>query len=155
MATLHHINQSAYSSASPAAIYAILLDRPTWPSWSPLESFEHGSDGCDGPNSLGAIGTFVTGRTRSREELVELIPGRRVSYRLLSGLPLRDYRADIDLIPSDASTGTGAGTDISWQSTFHARFGTGWAYRFALGRFIRRCVRALAAEAGKREAVLC
>ena len=151
MATLHHINQSAHSSASPAAIYAILLDRPTWPSWSPLESFEHGSDGCDGPNSLGAIGTFVTGRTRSREELVELIPGRRVSSRLLSGLPLHDYRADVELSPAEA----GAGTDICWHSTFHARFGTGWAYRFALGRFIRRCVRALAAEAGKREAVLC
>jgi len=147
MAKLHHIDQSAHSSADAGTIYAMLLDRPSWPSWSALESFAHETDGADGPNSLGAIGTFVTGKTKSREEIVELIPDRRLSYRLLSGLPLQNYRADIDLTPTES------GTDIRWHSTFNARFGTGWAFRFGLGRFITKCVRGLAAEAAKRAPV--
>jgi Polyketide cyclase / dehydrase and lipid transport len=144
MATLHHIDKSAHTTASPSIVYAVLLDRPSWPSWSPLAAFEPGPDGSDGPRSVGAIGTFVTGRTRSREEVVELIPDRRLSYTLLSGLPLHDYRADVDLTPS------ASGTDIRWHSTFHARVGTGWAYRFGLGRFIARMVTGLAAEASRR-----
>lgn len=147
MAKLHHIDQSAHSAADARTIYSMLLDRPTWPSWSALDSFAHETDGDDGPNSLHAIGTFTTGKTKSREEIVELIPDRRLSYSLLSGLPLPNYRADIDLTPS------GSGTDIRWHSTFNARFGTGWAYRFGLGKFIAKCVRGLAAEAAKRAPV--
>jgi hypothetical protein len=37
--------------------------------------------------------------SRAREEIVELIPDRRLSYVLLSGYPFRDYRADVDLEP--------------------------------------------------------
>jgi len=59
---------------------------------------------------------------------------------LLSGLPLRDYRADVDLTPTDG------GTDIRWHSTFHPKVpGTGWIYRRALTRFIGDMVRGLAA----------
>jgi len=147
MAKLHHIDQSAHSSADASTIYAMLLDRPTWPSWSALESFTHEKDGVDGPNSLHAIGTFTTRKTKSREEIVELIPDRRLSYSLLSGLPLQNYRADIDVTP------TSSGTDIRWHSTFNARVGTGWAYRFGLGKFIAKCVRGLAAAAEKRATV--
>ena len=148
MAKLQHIDKKAHSDADPHTVYAMLLDRPAWPSWSPLESFEPETDGADGPRSVGAIGTFVTGKSRSREEIVELVPDRRLSYRLLSGLPLNGYRADVDLAPS-----AGGGTDIRWHSTFTAaRPGTGWIYRLALGRFINHTVRGLAAAAAQRMA---
>jgi hypothetical protein len=135
------INRTAVTSATPDIVYALLLDRPTWPSWSPLESFEHESDGIDGPNSLGAIGTFLTGRTHSREELVELVPQRRLSYALLSGLPLRNYQGTVDI---DAQRNR---TIIRWRSTFIAPFGTGWAFRYGLGRFIGKTVAGLARAA--------
>lgn len=145
MARIQHIDKTAHSEAGPATVFAMLLDRPTWPTWSPLGSFEPEIDGAAGPGSVGAIGTFVTGRSRSREEIVELVPGRRLSYSLLSGLPLRSYRADIDLTPS------ASGTDIRWHSSFTAaRPGTGWIFRLALGRFIGKTVRGLAAEASRR-----
>jgi hypothetical protein len=57
---------------------------------------------------VGAIRVFITKVSRAREEIVELIPDRRLSYVLLSGYPFRDYRADVDLEP----TGDG-GTVIS------------------------------------------
>lgn len=61
-----------------------------------------------------------------RERIVERVPDRRVSYVLLSGLTVRDYRADVDLSPR------GSGTSVRWHTTCTARPGTGWLYRRAL-----------------------
>lgn len=141
------IDKTAQSPAAPDVLYELLLHRQGWPEWSPLGSFEHERDGDDGPDSVGAVGTFTTGRTRAREEIVELVPGRRLSYRLLSGMRLSDYRADVDLVAVDG------GTTIRWRSTFGAPWGTGWAYRLALGTFIGRCAKGLAAEGARRVAM--
>jgi Polyketide cyclase / dehydrase and lipid transport len=139
---VHEIDLTARSTADPATVYALLADSSTWPSWSPLGSYELERPGQATPCGLGAIRIFRTGRVTSREEIVELIPDRRLSYTLLSGLPLRGYRADIDLSP-DAD-----GTLIRWHSRFTAaRPGTGWFYRWFLGRFIQRSVNGLATHA--------
>jgi len=136
------IDVAAVSAAKPDVVYALLADGSTWPTWSPIGSFELERPGPMAPEGLGAVRVFRTGRTVSREELVELVPGRRLSYRLLSGLPLRGYRADVDLTPA------GTGTTIRWHSTFRPRVpGTGWLYRLVLGRFIQRCADGLAAHA--------
>ena len=136
------IDEQAWSPASPDTVYALLADGSTWPTWSGIDSFELRSPGDAGGESLNAVRVFRTGRTTSVERLVELVPGRRLSYALLNGLPLRDYRADIDL------TGVDAGTMIRWHSTFvAARPGTGWMYRLVLSRFIGKAVRGLAEHA--------
>ena len=49
-------------------------------------------------------GYTSTGRTRSCERIVELVPDQRLSYALESGLPLRGYRADVDLEPNGDGT---------------------------------------------------
>jgi len=136
------IDERAWSAASPETVYALLADGATWPTWSGIDSFELRSPGDTGGESLNAVRVFRTGRTTSVERLVELEPGRRLSYVLLSGLPLRDYRADVDLLAADG------GTLIRWRSTFSAkRPGTGWLYRRVLARFIRKCVEGLAEQA--------
>lgn len=136
------IDEGAWSPASSETVYALLADGATWPAWSGIGSFELREPGESGGESLNAVRVFRTGRTTSVERLVELVPGRRLSYSLLDGLPLRDYRADVDLTPKDG------GTAIRWHSTFSAkRPGTGWLYRLVLGRFIRGCVRGLAYHA--------
>ncbi|MEE6262417.1 SRPBCC family protein [Plantactinospora sonchi] len=132
------------TAAGPATVYALLVDGAGWPSWSPLDTFTLESPGADEPEGVGAIRVFRTGRVTSRERVVERVPGRRFSYELLSGLPLRDYRADVDLTPD------GTGTTIRWHSSFTARVpGTGWLYRRALDRFIRRCAEGLASRAAQ------
>ncbi|MEY2431379.1 MAG: hypothetical protein QOC92_1104 [Acidimicrobiaceae bacterium] len=139
---MKHIDEKAWSAADPDTIYNLLSEGATWPTWSRIGSFELEQPGEGGGEGLNAIRVFRTGRTASRERLVELVPGRRLSYVLLSGLPLRDYRADVDLTPSEG------GTTIRWHSTFAPkRPGTGWLYRWALGKFIRGCVRGLAQHA--------
>lgn len=147
MTKRHEIDRRAHTTAPAQVVHAMLLDRPSWPAWSPLDGFQHETDGADGPNSLGAIGTFSTGRKRSREEIVELIPNQRLSYTLLSGLPLHGYRADIDITPDSDPA---AGCTVRWHSTFGARPGTGWIYRLALGTFIQRMVDGLATAAAAR-----
>jgi len=139
---MQEIDERAWSPASPKTVYALLADGATWPTWSGIGSFELRQPGDGGGEGLNAVRVFRTGRTTSVERLVELVPGRRLSYVLLSGLPLRDYRADVDLLPADG------GTLIRWHSTFAAkRPGTGWLYRRVLARFIRKGVDGLAEHA--------
>lgn len=123
------------TTADPAAVYALLKDGATWPSWSPIGSFELRTGG---PEQVGSVRAFRTSGLTSVERIVELVPDKRLSYVLERGLPLRDYRADVDVAPGQ----------IRWHSTFRAKVpGTGWFYRRALGRFIRRCAEGLAARA--------
>jgi Polyketide cyclase / dehydrase and lipid transport len=141
---VQRIEVTARSAADPMAVYRLLAAGNTWPVWSPIGSFELERAGPDGSESLGAIRVFRTGRVTSREEIVELVPGRRLSYALLSGLAIRDYRADVDLTPD------GTGTVIRWQSRFTGKVpGTGWLYRVTLARFIRRCADGLAGYAAQ------
>jgi uncharacterized protein YndB with AHSA1/START domain len=143
---IQRIAAEATTDATPDAVWALLSDRSTWPSWSPLGSHSGERPGQDGtPDGLGGIARFVTGRHRVREEIVERVPPRRLSYTLLSGLPLRDYRAVVELEPA------GAGTRIRWSATFvPQRSGTGWVYRLALTRIFRGMVTGLAAAAPAR-----
>jgi len=141
------IDVRATTPASAQTVYALLTDGSTWPDWSPLGSFELAQPGAEGGESVGAVRVFRTGRVRSQEQIVELVPAERFSYVLRKGLPLRDYRADVELsrLP--------AGTEIRWHSTFTGKLpGTGPLYRRQLERFIRRTVDGLAQYAARREA---
>lgn len=140
---IQRIAAEATTEAPPDAVWALLSDRSTWPSWSPLGSHSGERRGADGtPDGLGGIAQFVTGRHCVREEIVEREAPRRLSYALLSGLPLRDYRAVVELTPA------GTGTRIRWSATFFpGRPGTGWLYRLALTRIFRGMVTGLAAAA--------
>lgn len=131
------------TEASPDVLYQLLRDGATWPTWSPLDSFELREPAADEPEGLGAIRMFRTGRVASVERLVELVPDRRLSYELVSGLPLRGYHADVDLEKDEEGRIT-----IHWHSTFEPKVpGTGWLYRRALSRFITRCANGLATYA--------
>ena len=138
------IDRTATTAADPRAVYALLADGSTWPEWSPLGSFELIEPGDGTPEGLGAVRLFTTGRHRSRERVVERSPGEVFAYVLEAGLPLRDYRAVVTLVPTEA------GTLIRWRSTFRAKVpGTGWLYRRELGKFIGRTVEGLASAAAR------
>lgn len=139
------IDRRAVVAAPPSAIWADLVDGASWPSWSPLGSYELVTPGSDGPDApLGEVRIFRTkqlvGESVAREEVVEVVPERRLSYTLLHGLPLEGYRSDIDLTPVDG------GTEVRWRSTFTAGAVRGRFYQRVLGLFIQRCVDGLAAK---------
>jgi hypothetical protein len=143
---LHAIDKTATTTGDPGSVYELLADGSTWPAWSPIGSFELLAAGDGSPEGLGAVRLFTTGRHKSRERVVERIPGRSFAYVLEAGLALRDYKAVVTLVPN----GDG-GTTINWHSTFSAKVpGTGGLYRRQLGAFIEQCVQGLAAAAGEQ-----
>ena len=66
----------------------------------------------------------------------------------MSGFPLKDYRADIDLAARQDG-----GTVISWQASFDPKYpGTGWFWRLFMTLVLRKIASDLAAAAEKRVA---
>ena len=139
-----HIQVTQHSAAAPAAVFALLIDGETWPRWSPIEAFELERTGDPPPEGVGAIRALRRGRTTGRDEIVEVVPDRRLSYRSLSGLPVRDYRAHVDLEPD------GKGTTIRWEASFAPKVvGAGWLLERGLRSFLEQCVRGLAEHAAQ------
>jgi hypothetical protein len=136
------IEHHATTTADPATVYALLRDGASWPSWSPIESFELERPGADEPEGVGAVRVFRGGRVVGRDEIVELLPDRRLSYAHTSNLPVRNYRGDVDLEPADG------GTAIRWVSQFDPKVpGTGGLLRRGLDGFVEKTVTGLAEHA--------
>jgi len=137
------------TTADAATVYALLREGATWPTWGPLDSFELEREGEGEPEGLGAVRIFRSGRVTGRDTVAELIPDRRFSYTHVSNLPIRDYRADVDLEPAEH------GTRIRWVSTFDPKIpGTGPLLRRGLDGFVAKLVGGLAehaSRAGARE----
>jgi uncharacterized protein YndB with AHSA1/START domain len=137
------VSAAAKSAASPARVFALLKDGSSWPQWSLFDAFVLERQGAAEPLGVGAIRVFITKVSKAREEVVELIPDRRLSYILLSGLPLTHYRADVDLEP-----GEHGGTVIHWRSRFGAKhLGTGWLWKWLMRRTLQTVANQLAEAA--------
>jgi Polyketide cyclase / dehydrase and lipid transport len=141
MARRISIDVGAHTCATPDVIFALLVDGGTWPDWSPIEDFELEQAG-DPRTGLGEIRVFRKGRTIGRDQVVEVVPKRRLAYVSLSGFPVRDYRAEIELQAIER------GTAIRWRASFLSRFPlTGGLLQRGLRSFLGDCVRGLATYA--------
>lgn len=120
------ITVETLSRAAPASVFRLLRDGATWPRWSLFDGFALEREGTgDDRLGVGAVRVFTTKVSRAREEVVEIVPDRRLSYVLLSGLPFENYRADVDLVPQ-----ADGGTLIRWRSRFDPRPAwMGWFWR--------------------------
>jgi uncharacterized protein YndB with AHSA1/START domain len=147
----HRLEVGARSAAPPEVVFEVLADGARWQEWAgptvPRSRWER--EGVPPPGGVGAVRRLGRGPFGASEEILAYDPPRRLSYTVLSGLPVRSYRADVDL---DAD---GDGTRIRWRATFEPKVpGTGALLaRFltvTLGSFARR----LAAHAATRSAGL-
>jgi len=137
------VEAHARSAAGREAVWAVVADARGWSRWGGWESAELEREGDPPPAGLGAVKALKRGRVVSREEVTVFDPPSRFGYRLLSGLPLRGYEAEITL--ADAP---GGGTDITWRSQFEPKIPlTGGLFRRALQKFIADTVQRLAREA--------
>lgn len=133
----------ARSAADPSDVFALLKDGATWPLWSMFSAFELERAGESDPLGVGAIRVFVSPGRRAREEVVEVVNERQLSYVLRSGMPFRDYRADVRLEPRKPG-----GTEISWKAHFEVKsFGTRWFWKLVMRRVLRSTARKLAKAA--------
>ena len=143
MASRIDFEAQATTLAGAPAVYRLLADGASWPSWTPIGRFELEAEGAEGRESAGAIRVFISGPVRSREQLVELKESELLRYTVLSGPPMRNHSARVDLSPTE-----GGGTRIVWHESFEPKWpGTGPLLRWFLARFVQRCADGLAAAA--------
>jgi len=144
----YSFSTEATSSVGPDVVFAILADATGWKDWAgPFirESFWE-REGTPAPGGVGAIKRLGGKPVYSREETVAYDPPTHYAYRILSGQPVKAYRADVDLTPVDA------GTRIRWSFRVEPRVpGTGAFMRFYLGRIVAGLARRLAAYAEKQQ----
>ncbi len=130
------VSATARSQATPAQLYARLLDTERWPEWSTVTGAEVERPG--GPDGLGLVRRLRTGPILVREEVVEAERDRRQVYVQLSGLPIDDYRAEVRLDPAPH------GAVVTWSASFRPRRAV-WFWRafmqLAMSGFAKRLAR--------------
>jgi uncharacterized protein YndB with AHSA1/START domain len=136
------ISVEARSNAAPDRVWELLADAASWARWAPFDEAELESEGAPKPEGIGALRRFRHGRRVTRERVVTFEPPSRFSYELVSGLPIRDYRADVTLAADNG------GTLISWESRFRGKFPVPAALvKPTLERFVRDTAEGLARAA--------
>ena len=144
------ISKSGQAEAPIGVVWSLLADARNYSTWALPRSTTLEREGSPTPDGVGAIRRFGSWPFFSREEVVEFEPPHRLSYVLRSGLPVRDYRADVELREVVASTG-GAATAVSWTSAFDVRYR--WLrppMRLLLNVTLKDFVKRLAKEAARR-----
>ena len=137
------VEARVHAAALPVLVYEVAKDSSRYPDWSIIGAFEHVRDGAGERYGVGSLRIYRTWPLRLLEEVTELVPEQKVSYVLLRGLPLRNYRSSINLAPA-----LGGGTDVHWRSTFEPTLpGTAGACRAFMRYVIGKTAPALAKEA--------
>jgi uncharacterized protein YndB with AHSA1/START domain len=91
-------------AAPPEIVFDVFTDHRRYTEITPLRKAELEREGEPAPNGVGAIRRLTAIGPPMREEVLAYEPGRRFSYKLLSGLPVRDHVGTVELTPSGAGT---------------------------------------------------
>jgi hypothetical protein len=124
---------STVRCAAPVeVVWPLVGEAERWKDWSWMTRTFLLRPGVPAPDGVGARRRFGLGPGGSTEEVVAWEPPHHLGYVMVRGLPLRRYRADVDL-RSD-----GGGTVITWRGTFDEVIpGSGALLRVALRRMTR------------------
>jgi hypothetical protein len=137
------------STASPAAVFAVLADATRWREWAGrmITVSEWEREGDPAPGGVGAIRKLGRPPAYALEQILEYDPPHHLAYTIVRGLPVRGYHADIDLHPTP-----GGGTTIRWSGAFEPKVpGTGEMFAAVLERIVRGYATGAAAEAARRD----
>ncbi len=91
-------------AAPPDVVFDVLTDHRRYTEITPLRKAELEREGEPAPNGVGAIRRLTAVGPPMREEVLAYEPAERFSYKLLSGLPVRDHVGTVELTPSGSGT---------------------------------------------------
>jgi hypothetical protein len=133
----HIVRAEAESSAPIDTVWHLLSTVDTWPSWSKHKFARLERNGSPTPDGLGAIRVLAVDPGKptkcNREEVVAFDVPTHFGYILLSGQPLDDYRADVQLTAQPDG-----GTRIVWESRFDTHGVTGWFWVLVIRWVVKR-----------------
>ncbi|MHB8498853.1 MAG: SRPBCC family protein [Acidimicrobiales bacterium] len=99
--------------AGPEVVWSLVANANTFPKWGPWNDGGYRPPSA-GPSQEGSVQWFRYGRrTTSVEQILEIDELRRLAYTVVSGIPVKNYRAEVTLTPT--STG---GTSIRWAASW-------------------------------------
>jgi hypothetical protein len=123
----------ARTDAPVEDVWPLVGEAARWRDWSFLTATGLEREGTPAPDGVGAIRSFTRFGVGSREEVLAWDPPHHLAYRILSGFPVRDYRADVTLEPA------GPGTRIEWAGSYRPKVpGTGRLLQMVLPRMMQR-----------------
>jgi uncharacterized protein YndB with AHSA1/START domain len=91
-------------AAPPEIVFDVLTDHRGYAAMTSLRKSALEREGEPAPNGVGAIRVLGTVGPPVREEVISYEPAVRFSYKLLSGLPVRDHVGTVQLTPQGAGT---------------------------------------------------
>jgi uncharacterized protein YndB with AHSA1/START domain len=134
-------------AAPPEVVFEVLTDHRGYDRITPLRRAELEREGTPPPNGVGAIRVLSAVGPPLREEVLVYEPGRRFSYKLLSGLPVRDHVGTVELSPS----ATGSKVSYAVRTTPTVPVG-GFALVALVKQGIRQLLGGIAKESERRAA---
>jgi hypothetical protein len=96
-------------------VWSVMTDHARYVNWTSASRVTMERTGAPEPDGVGAVRVFHTGPVRVREEVLEFEPLDRMVYRVVSGMPVRDYRSEMRLDDD------GDVTVLTWSSSFEPR----------------------------------
>jgi uncharacterized protein YndB with AHSA1/START domain len=90
--------------APPEVVFDVLTDHRRYSEITRLRKSTLEREGDPAPDGVGAIRVLAAVGPPIREEVVVYERPSRFSYKVLSGLPLRDHLGTVSLEPSDGAT---------------------------------------------------
>lgn len=101
MASFRYVRQVA---APPEVVFDVLTDHRRYNEITPVRKAELEREGEPEPNGVGAIRVLTVVPPPMREEVIAYERPDRFSYKVLSGLPVRDHVGTVELKASNGGT---------------------------------------------------
>jgi uncharacterized protein YndB with AHSA1/START domain len=91
-------------AAPPQTVFEVLTDHRRYSKITPLFASKLEREGEPAPNGVGAVRVLSGVGPPLREEVIAYESPARFSYKLLSGLPVRDHIGTVELSPDGVGT---------------------------------------------------
>jgi len=132
-------------SAPVDIVWEVLTDHRAYANWGAAKTSALETEGAPDVNGVGAVRRLADGLLVIREKVLEFEPKRRFAYTIVSGPPVRDYRATVTL------TADGDATNVRWAVAFRPKIPfTGLFLRPVVKRVIGTLLRKASVEAARR-----
>ena len=110
------IRIQARAAAPVHTVWSVLAAQSGMGAWTPVRKVAVEREGDPPPDGIGAIRVLSRPPFTIREQITDVHAPVRLAYRMLSGLPVRDYTGETTLSDRDGAT------DIVWRVTMTSRF---------------------------------
>lgn len=101
--------------ATPESVWEVYTDHRGWERWAGVKEVVLRREGEPAPNGVGASRVIRARGVAIEEEIVAFDPPRRMVYRLIAGVPIRNHEGEVLL------EGTERGTLVTWRVSFTTR----------------------------------